>query len=90
MKNLPEELIYVLIFGAVVLVQYLIKRFGPQQQQHPAQDEPDAELPAQAASVAVSGSARTDTLFGRSRAPEASATGVKPQSGQLTGPRLLA
>ena len=72
MKGLPEELIYVLIFGAILLFQYLMKRFGPQQQQQPAQDEPDAELPAQAAPVAVSVSSPSDALFGRSRAPEAS------------------
>ena len=32
MKNIPEELIYVLIFGAILAVQYLMKRFGPQPQ----------------------------------------------------------
>ena len=47
MKGLPEELIYVLIFGAVLLLQYLMKRFGPQQQQQSPQDEPDPELPEQ-------------------------------------------
>ena len=73
MKGLPEELIYVLMIGAVLLVQYLMKRFGPQPEPPPIpQDEPDAELPAQAAPVAASVSIPTDTLFGRSRAPEAS------------------
>ena len=46
MNNLPEELIYVLIFGAIVLFQYIMKRFGPQPQPDSAQDdEPVAQLP---------------------------------------------
>ena len=43
MKNIPEELIYVLIFGAILLFQYLMKRFGPQQQPDEAPQE--APLP---------------------------------------------
>ena len=73
MKGLPQELIYALMFGAVLLLQYLMKRFGPQPELPPIpQDEPDAELPAQAAPEAASVSIPTDTFFGRSRAPEAS------------------
>ena len=30
MKNLPPEMMYVLMIAAVVLFQYLMKRFGPQ------------------------------------------------------------
>ena len=77
MKGLPEELIYVLIFGAILLFQYLMKRFGPQQQQQSPQEEPDAELPAQAAPEAASVSIPTDTFFGRSRALEASTALVR-------------
>ena len=72
MKGLPEELIYVLVFAAILLFQYLMKRFGPQLEPPPIlQDEPDAELSAQAAPEAASVSIPTDTFFGRSRAPEA-------------------
>ena len=76
MKGLPEELIYVLIFGAVLLLQYLMKRFGPQQEPQPPQDEPDPELPAQEQSAAqVSpAAAASDTRFGRSGSPSASTT----------------
>jgi len=66
MKNLPEELIYVLIFGAILLFQYLMRRFGQQQQQQSPQEEPDPELPEQAVSTA------SDIGFGRSEVPSAS------------------
>lgn len=39
MKSLPSELLYVLMFLAIVLFQYLMKRFGPQAPQEPAWDE---------------------------------------------------
>ena len=45
--NLPEELIYVLIFGAILLVQYLMKRFAPQPQPSLPQDGFVAEIAAQ-------------------------------------------
>ena len=32
MNNFPTELIYVLVFAALALVQYLLKRFGGQEQ----------------------------------------------------------
>ena len=74
MKGLPEELIYVLIFGAILLVQYLMKRFGPQQQPQPPQDEPEPELPAQeqAAAQVSPAAAASDVRFGRSGGPGAS------------------
>ena len=75
MKGLPEELIYVLMFGAVLLLQYLMKRFGPQPEPPPIpQDEPIPEIPEreQAAPEVSPVSAASDTRFGRSRAPEAS------------------
>ena len=66
--NLPEELIYGLIFGAVLLVQYLMKRFVPQPQPSSPQDELVAETaePSQAALQDSPGSAAVDTGFGRS------------------------
>lgn len=42
MKNLPSELVYVLIFAAVLLLQYLMKRFAPKAPQDAA---PAARLP---------------------------------------------
>jgi len=75
MKGLPEELIYVLIFGAILLFQYVMKRFGPQQQPQSPQDEPDPEFPEQeqAAPETSPVSAASDIRFGRSGAPSASA-----------------
>ena len=66
--NLPEELIYVLIFGAVLLVQFLMKRFVPQPQPSAPKDELASEIAAhmQAALEDSSGSAASETGFGRS------------------------
>ena len=74
MKGLPEELIYVLIFGAILLFQYLMKRFGPQPQPPSPQDEPVAEIPEQEQATPETFSVVTasDIRFGRSGAPSAS------------------
>ena len=74
MKGLPEELIYVLIFAAILLLQYLMKRFGPQQQQQSPQDEPDPEFPEQEQATPETSpvSTASDIRFGRSGAPSAS------------------
>ena len=87
MKNLPEELIYVLVFGAILLFQYLMKRFGPQQQPDEApqeaplpQEKPTAQeefLPdiwgrAPAVPAVSPVAAASDIRFGRSGAPGAS------------------
>ncbi|WBL64130.1 MULTISPECIES: hypothetical protein [unclassified Thauera] len=74
MKDVPAELLYVLIFLAIVLFQYLMKRFGPQAPPEPAWDErleqiPEAPEDAPAASAV---SAPVAGGFGRSAAPEAS------------------
>lgn len=45
MKNIPTELLYVLMFLAIVLFQYLMKRFGPQAPQEPAWDERLEQMP---------------------------------------------
>ena len=75
MKGLPEELIYVLMFGVVLLLQYLMKRFGPQPQPPSPQEEPEPEIPEgeQAAPETSPVSAASDIRFGRSGAPGASA-----------------
>ena len=74
MKGLPEELIYVLIFAAILLFQYLKERFGPQKQQQSPQDEPDPESPEQAQATAETSPVSTlsDIRFGRAGAPSAS------------------
>ena len=72
MKGLPEELIYGLIFGAVLLLQYLMKRFGPQPPQHSPQEEPDPPFQEQTTPVTIPVSTGSDTRFGQSRAPSAS------------------
>ena len=68
MKNLPEELIYGLIFGAILLVQYLMKRFVPQPQPSAPKEELASEIAEhlQAALEDSSGSAASETGFGRS------------------------
>jgi len=73
MQGLPEELIYGLVFGAILLYQYLMKRFGPKPQQSP-QEEPDPELPEQeqAAMETFPVSTAPDIRFGRSEVPSAS------------------
>ena len=48
MNGFPTELIYVLIVAGIVLFQYMMKRFGPQEQEQPPPPlkESDPELPA--------------------------------------------
>ena len=71
MKNLPQELIYVLLFAAIVLFQYVMKRFAPQPEQPPAADEEssqvseEVELPP----AAVSAAELNVGHFGRNEAP---------------------
>ena len=76
MKGLPEELIYVLIFAAILLFQYVMKRFGPQQQPQSPQDEPVPEIPEQEQATPETSSVSTasDIRFCRSGSPSASAT----------------
>ena len=76
MKGLPEELIYVLIFAAILLFQYVMKRFGPQQQQQSPQEEPVAEIPEQEPATLKTSSVSTasDIRFGRPGSPSASTT----------------
>lgn len=74
MKGLPEELVYVLIFGAVLLLQYLMKRFGPQQQEDPAQDAPRAQIPEEVKEIPAVSSVSSVAVghFGRAGPPSAS------------------
>jgi hypothetical protein len=78
MDRFPTELIYVLIFAAIVLFQYAMKRFAPQQQeqqQESAQDEQAAQYEEEARPVRMPFPAADAAVghFGRSAAP-----GVSP------------
>ena len=78
MDRFPTELIYVLIFAAIVLFQYLVKRFAPQeqeqQQQESAQDEQAAQYEEEARPVQMPFPAADAAVghFGRSAAPSVS------------------
>ena len=80
MPSITEGLTYVLLFGALLLIQYLIKRFGPQQSQPQPQDDPDREIPAQeqvsleATQEVPAVSTASDIRFGQSAAPGTAAT----------------
>ena len=74
MDRFPTELIYVLMFAAIVLFQYLMKRFGPQAPEEPAWDERLEQIPEEVAAAvtpaAASGASGVATgLAGRSAAP---------------------
>lgn len=51
MKGLPQELTYLLIFAVVVLFQYLMKRYGPQEEQGPVSEEFIDEFPTEETAV---------------------------------------
>lgn len=74
MERFPTELIYVLIFAAIVLFQYAMKRFAPQEQQESAQDEHLAQdqEEAQPASLPFPASDVAAGHFGRFAAPKVS------------------
>ncbi len=77
MKDMPQELLYVLMFLAIVLFQYLTKRFGPQEPPEPAWDERLEQFPEEtedvpAASAASAASGMAGGHFGRSDAPRSS------------------
>lgn len=94
MKDVPAELLYVLMFLAIVLFQYLMKRFGPQAPEDPAWDErplpvPDAEADdaatATTASFAVSGVAAGPVA--RNDAPRAAPARRRFSRNSLMGDR---
>ena len=76
MNSLPVELLYGLFFGVVLLVQYLMKRYGPQEQEQPPPplSESDPELPTreQAPAQVFQAAADADVRFDRSAAPGSS------------------
>lgn len=64
LKDLPQELVYGLLFAGVMILQYLIKRFGPQPEAAPPpRVEPDEEI---AEPVAAAPALKpTDIRFGK-------------------------
>ncbi|MDP1983177.1 MAG: hypothetical protein Q8K23_11570 [Sulfuritalea sp.] len=75
MKDVPAELLYVLMFLAIVLFQYLMKRFGPQAPPEPAWDERLEQFPEEVADVPAASAASGMVgggHFGRRDAPQAS------------------
>ena len=89
MKDVPAELLYVLMFLAIVLFQYLMKRFGPQAPPEPAWDERLERFPDEAPEDAPAASAASGAAggrFGRSAAPE---TSLAPQRRRFSRASLL-
>lgn len=77
MKSVPAELLYVVMFVAIVLFQYLMKRFGPQEQSDPVVQEdlpptPEAVEASPAAPAVSSVAVGHFGYFGPAEAPSAS------------------
>ena len=72
-KFSPDQLIYVLVFAAIVLLQYLMKRFGPQQQPQSSKADPPAQIPETVKETpsACAESSMAVGYFGRAEAPGA-------------------
>lgn len=69
MRDLPPELLYVVMILAILGFQYLIKRFGPKAPQETASDEQGSQVPDELADDApvVSAASRVaDGIFGQS------------------------
>lgn len=69
MKDVPQELLYVLMFLAIVLFQYLMKLFGPQAPPEPAWDERLEQIP-EVAEDSPAAPAVFAPVAGRNAAPE--------------------
>ena len=91
MKGIPQELLYVLMFLAVVLFQYLMKRFGPQAPKEPVGNEQLLQMPEEEdtpAACEVSGVAAG--LSGRSDAPRIAPARRRFSRNSLMGTRRAA
>lgn len=88
MKDVPAELLYVLMFLAIVLFQYLMKRFGPQAPPEPAWDERLEQIPEapEDAPAAPAVSATVAGQYGRNAAP---ATSIAPPRRRFSRASLL-
>lgn len=92
MKDVPAELLYVLMFLVVMLFQYLMKRFGPPAPEEPAWDERLEQMPEAVAEpepdtpvFGVSGMATG--LSGRGVVPRAAPARRRFSRGSLMGDR---
>ncbi len=88
MDRFPTELIYVLMFAAIVLFQYLMKRFAPREQQEPAQDEQLAQIPEEA-QPAPAPNAASDAAFGHFGRTEAPSVSAAPSRRRFSRRSLL-
>lgn len=74
LDKIPTELKYVLIMAAIVLFQYILKRFGPQPvEQAPAPPEEAPEELTQTPATPVDGELEAG-YFGRTEAPRTPAS----------------
>ena len=71
MKDIPSELLYVLMFLVIVLFQYVMKRFLPQEPAWDERLEQNLEVPEDTPSAPVA-STSVAGQFGRNAAPETS------------------
>ncbi|MDP1525092.1 MAG: hypothetical protein Q8M20_04740 [Rhodocyclaceae bacterium] len=71
MKDIPTELLYVLMFLVVVLFQHLMRRFLPQEPAWNERLEQNPEAPEDAPAAPVA-STSVASQFGRNAAPETS------------------
>lgn len=74
MNGFPTELIYGLVFAAIVLFPYLLKRFAQPQRQDSAQQERLAQIPEEVKETPAASSVSSVAVgqFGRAEAPRAS------------------
>ena len=86
MNNFPTELIYVLVFAALALVQYLLKRFGPPEQHDDTSPDEAFEKPYdRIEEAAVASSLRSVSVdqFGRGQASSALSAPVRSRFSRL-------
>ena len=78
MNELPAGLIYVLIFAAIVLFQYMMRRLRRQEQQESAQQERLPEIPEEPAETPPASTAPCGAVghFGRSETPPGASTAL--------------
>lgn len=86
MSSLPPELVYVLVFAAILLFQYLIKRYAPQPEE--VSPRPDAlEEETQESADALAEAPASGVAFGRYARGEASRPGRRYSRRRLMGTR---
>ena len=71
MKDIPTEVMYVLMFVVVMLLQYLMKRFGPPEQTEALPQEGLPQQPAAVEEAPLTPAASTIAVghFGRTEVP---------------------